>query len=128
MLQWQYDPHIAPTPNYQASKYQFMNEDSPEMVDVEPRNRTRDAFDDLAEMDRIEREGGKVADQVADRDIVEETDQQKFCAPVNCHQSDYPDIPDMDPPGNVDAPDIEVPGAEDVGMELEDMIGGFDDV
>lgn len=90
--------------------------------------RTIDAFDELAEMDRVEREGGRKADEVADRDIVEETDQHQFCAPVNCHESDYPDIPDMDPPGNVEAPDIEVPGAEDVGMQLEDMSEGFDDV
>lgn len=129
MFEWQYQPFVAPTPNYQAAKHQIMtqnNYDSEDGSGRQPDARryttvTMDAFDELSEMDRMERDGGKIADEVASRDIVEETDQHKFCAPVNCHQCDYPDIPDMDPPKSLDAPDIEVPGAEDVGMELEDM-------
>lgn len=130
MLEWQYQPHIAPTPNYRAVKHKIMtnpekaNETGPK---ADP-SVVRDAFDELAEMDRVEREGGREADRAASQDIVEETDQEQFCKPYNCHQSDYPDMPDMDPPGSVDAPDLEASGAEDVGMEIEDMSEGFEDV
>lgn len=130
VYQWQYDPkshRVVPKPNYRAIKHQFMtNPNRANEEEQAPVNVDRDAFGEIAEIDRVEREGGKEADRAASQDIVEETDQHQFCKPYNCHQSDYPDMPDMDPPESLDAPDIEVTGAEDVGMQLEEMSEGFD--